>query len=151
MEPLGLKLFPIGSNDIADLNIVNGQFEVDDGFDTALFISLFEEKRADQSEQAVNFLRRGWWGNELQDIPGFEIGSKLWLVYQARKTQTILNLAQTYARDGLQWLIDQGFLDDLTVDGIFFGDGIKLTINLIRSNDIVATRSFDLWNNTGSN
>ncbi len=137
------------SNDVFDLIIEDGVFKTINAFDTAIFMSIFCERRADASEQAVNFLRRGWWGNLLSDVEGFEMGSKLWLLFQSRVTQDTLNFAITYAKDGLQWLVDDGFLDEVAVTGeLIENDKIKLDVVLLRFNNIVDSKSFILWENT---
>lgn len=148
METIDFQLLK-NSNDIFDLVIENGEFKTINSFDTAIFMSLFCERRADESEQSVNFLRRGWWGNLLGLIEGFEIGSKLWLLFQSRVTQDTANFATTYAKDGLQWLVEDGFLDDILVTSqIVENDKVRLDIVLMRSNNVVDSRSFILWENT---
>lgn len=124
-----------------------GDFLLTDGFDTALAMSLFCERRADTSEVPTAELRRGWWGNEVGP-EGFEIGSKLWLTYQSRKTQATLNLVIDYARSALQWLIDDGHLISIDVSAEFNTNGITLNIKLNRSNSATETKSFELWENT---
>lgn len=134
---------------IFDMVIEDGDFKIIDAFDTAIFMSIFCERRADASEQPVNFLRRGWWGNLLAQIEGFEIGSKLWLLFQARITQNTLNLAISYLQDGLQWMVTDGLLDNVIVTGELRGDDkIFVNISLVRSNNVVDSRSFELWENT---
>ena len=128
-----------------------GSFKQVNTFDTVILMSLFEERRADESEQFVNFLRRGWWGNELADVQGHEIGSKLWLLEQATATTANLNLAVSRAQESLQWLVDDGFLDEVTVSGTLEDSSIFLTIELIRDADIVNTFFFDIWENTIKN
>ena len=64
-----------GNSEIFDLVIEDGQLKELNSFDTAILMSFLCERRADESEQAVNFLRRGWWGNLLATVQGFEIGS----------------------------------------------------------------------------
>ena len=91
-----------GNFDIG-IDPATGDFFLTDGFDTAITMSLFCERRADASEVPTAELRRGWWGNEVGP-EGFEIGSKLWLTYQSRKTQATLNLVVDYARSGAHYL-----------------------------------------------
>ena len=144
----------IDKNDegIFDIAIESGDFKKVGGFDTQLKMSLFAERRADSSEQPVAELRRGWWGNLVGVIQGFENGSKLWLLEQARLTQDTLNKAVDYARECLQWMVEDGHLINITVEGEFLTipqQGIRLTIVLIRDNGITETKYFDLWENTG--
>lgn len=135
-----------GNFDIG-INPLTGDFLLTDGFDTALVMSLFCERRADASEVPTAELRHGWWGNTVGP-EGFEIGSKLWLLDQARKTQATLNKAIDYARDSLQWLVTDGHLVSVDVSAEFTVRGITLNIKLNRSNSATETRSYELWENT---
>lgn len=124
-----------------------GDFTLVNGFETALVMSLFCERRADISEVPTAELRRGWWGNEV-DPEGFEMGSKLWLLDQARRTQETLNKAQDYAREALQWLVDDDHLISFDVSARFTSNNMVLDVVLKRSNSATESRSFELWENT---
>lgn len=131
-----------------DINESTGDFVLTPGFNTNLKMALFEDRRADRSEMVPPERRRGWWGNELFDEIAFEIGSKLWLLDQARLNQETLNRAVDYVRQSLQWLIDDGHLTEVSVSGELRPDTIVLTIDLIRDGSLVESRSFDIWNST---
>jgi phage gp46-like protein len=128
----------------------NGDLDVVDSFDTSLTVSLLGERRADASEVPDAPRRRGWWGNEVNDNIEFELGSKLWIVLaQSRKTSENLRRAISYAREALQWLIDDGYLRDIQVSGEFTTIGLRLEIILLRDQSVAETRYYDLWTNTG--
>lgn len=132
-----------------DINILDADLEFVNNFDTNLQMSLLCERRADDSEIAEPELRRGWFGNELSDTPGFEIGSKLWLLSQARLTQNTLNLAINYARESLQWLIDDRLVRDIDVEASISGnENIVFKIVLYITPSITQTKFLDLWFNT---
>lgn len=147
---LDLKLIPkkeLGG--LYDIEISNGDFQKVQNFDTTIQMSLLAERRADPSEIATPELRRGWFGNEVLDIPNFEIGSKLWLLKQARRTRTTLNLAINYAKEALNWLVEDNLIENFEVDGSFQGTtGIILTIQLQITPDQIETRFLELWQNT---
>ena len=124
-----------------------GDLENGDFFDSSLLYSLLGERRANASEVPVSEFRRGWIGNENSD---YENGSKLWLYYQARLTRTILNSMQTAAFNGLQWLIEDNILKDITVRAFNRNGVAVLEITLFRFNSKVDRRYFELWNNTGA-
>jgi len=125
----------------------NGDFELEEGFDTAILMSLFQNKRLDESEQPIPQYRGGWWGNLLNNDENYQIGSKLWAL-DGRRTTNTLNQAIDFARDCLQWFIDNGLLKDINVTGEFKTNGITLAITLIRFNNKSETLFFDLWENT---
>lgn len=140
-----------GANKIYDCVIAsNGDLATVDSFNTSLAVSLFGEKRANVSEVPQASRRRGWWGNETNDEIAFELGSKLWIVMaQPRKTTLNLNRAKSYAEDCLKWLVEDGFLQRVEVAASFTEIGLRLKIDLYRSQDIIETRYYDLWNNSG--
>ena len=136
------------AGDLYDVDIgVDGDILSVDFFDTAIIVSLFAERRANESEVAESRLRRGWIGNE--GTPNFEIGSKIWLYEQARLTRTVINGITIAARQALQTLVDEGFATQIkSVDAIITTTGISLKAVINRPNSKVESRYFVLWDNT---
>ena len=145
--PIDLGLTQDTIDGTFDLSIVGGDFATTNGFDTALAMSFWCERRADESEVLSIDMRRGWWGTTLNN-DGFEIGSKLWLLDQRRRNQSTLNAATDYAREALQWLVDDGHLVSIDVSTGFISEGIEVKMILYRSNGVTDRRSFILWENT---
>lgn len=127
----------------------DGDIDKTDSFDTAIILSLFgSDRRASPTEVPEAFLRRGWIGDQYQVV---EMGSKLWLVYQARLTLSTMNNAKDYISQALQWLVDFGYLKAVAVNverDIQAGK-LSAAIQLIRLDDNVESRNFVLWTNTG--
>ena len=69
---------------------------------TAVTISLFTDREALEDDAQID--PRGWWGDEGQYL----IGSRIWLIERAKRTQETLSRAQAYIEEALQWLIDDG-------------------------------------------
>lgn len=127
----------------------DGDFETTEGLDTGILLSLLEERRANESEVSTPQNRRGWVGSDLGDIAVYELGSKLWLLQQERLTTDTLNRAVDYARQSLQWMLDDGIATKLNVTGeIEYPEGIKLFIVLTRENNKVESFYYNLWDNT---
>lgn len=157
--PIDLKL--IGTNldgssvkDFFDIGIASsGDFQLEDGFDTNLIMSLFCERRAAPYEVSTPQYRRGWWGNTTSDVQGFEIGSKLWLLDQARLTTGTVRLSEQYAYEGLKWLVSDGYLAGLSVSATPTINEdtpyISLQIILTRSDNTVEYKYFSVWEATG--
>lgn len=127
----------------------NGDFVLDQSYETAIRMSLWVDSRADESEVKQQDLRRGWWGNlELFDVP-HEIGSKLWLLQQERNTIRTRNRAQDYVKQCLQWLIDDEHAKNIDVvatsDSMY---DLILTITILYSANLLETFRFSLWENT---
>jgi phage gp46-like protein len=133
-----------------DISIKDGDIEIDDSFNTPIIVSLFSDARANESEVVPPFLRRGFWGDETSENPNDPFGSKLWLLEQARLTQEKLNKAISYARIALSWLVTDGFADQINVTGVIIPFvTIQLSVQIIVNGNIVESKSYDLWRNTG--
>lgn len=82
----------------------------DNGLQTAVILSLFTDRRAhpddvlpgDQNDKC------GWWADAFPVLPGDQIGSRLWLLNREKQMQSVLNRAQEYAQEALQWMLDDG-------------------------------------------
>jgi len=149
-DPIDLALEK-NEDGVYDFVIENGELKLVNSFDTAIVMSVLIESRADESEVPVNFLRRGWWGTLFPRITGFVLGSKFWLLFQARATEDTKNKGVSFLQDGLQWFIDQGLLQNVIVTGEVFPDKSNITflIQLVRFNNTVDSMAFNLWENTG--
>lgn len=147
MSNIDLKLTKTSAG-YYDISFTDGDFTLTDSFETAILMSLLCEVRADASEVPAPEHRRGWWGNEVATVPNYQIGSKLWLLEQARNNQNTLNLAVNYVKNSLQWLEDDGYIKKIEVNGLQSISDITVEIKLIRSQDRVDTLYFNLWDNT---
>lgn len=82
----------------------------DAGLDTAVIISLFSDRRANDDDVLPGDLndKRGWWADAFPIAPGDRIGSRLWLLNREKQLQSVLDRAQEYAEEALQWMLDDG-------------------------------------------
>jgi len=131
----------------------NGDLANETSLDSAIYMSLFCDKRADESEVQVPELRRGWWGNELNE-DGYEIGSKLWLLEQRRATQDTLNDCKDYIYNCLQWLLEkdaQGYsiVKELQVDTAYQSRNVILAnIRFTGYDNTVNNKTYQLFLNS---
>mgnify|MGYP006270099255 CR=1 FL=1 len=96
-----------------DINFSNGDFELTDTIETALFMSVLCEKQAKQSQVANPLLRRGHFSNEFYTK---ELGSFLWYyTYQHKVDNIVLQNAKKTISDSLQWLINEGFVNSVDI------------------------------------
>lgn len=98
-----------------DWRIVGPGFEEDDGLESAVVISLFTDRRAENDDEVDGEDRRGWWGDLFADVEGDRIGSRLWLLSREKQLPAVLIKAREYASEALQWLIDDGVASAVTV------------------------------------
>lgn len=119
MSDIALEMDPdIGA---ASVVIENNDLKRDDGLRTSILISLFTDRRAEDGDVLPPGAtdRRGWWADEFADLPGYKIGSRLWLLERCKESNENLNRATQYAREALKWLIDTGVTDRIDVSVTF--------------------------------
>lgn len=121
----------------------NGDFEQDDGLETAILMSLLLNERADESEVPQPTKRGGYWGYEVNDM----MFCKLWLI-NGRRTRDKLNRAIDYANRALAWLIEEGYATDVETNAEFIENGISITVSITKNNTIIYSDTYYLWLNT---
>lgn len=98
-----------------DLVVSESDFEGVEGLETAIATSLFTDSRADSSRVQNPRNRRGWIGDVFTADINRRIGSQLWTIDQARLTQDTVNDAEVFARESLQWIIDDSLARTINV------------------------------------
>ena len=113
--PVKLRLNSVTGR--GDLVRNGGQFETDDGFETAVTISLFTDRRAEPDDilPGGDDDRRGWWGDAYPVVEGHLIGSRLWLLSRSKATQDVVNAAKLYAEEALAWMLEDGAAGQIIV------------------------------------
>jgi phage gp46-like protein len=120
-----------------DISFTNGDYTTTNFLDTAVLMSLYIDKRATKSEVPNPQLRRGWWGNKVGDYPNYDIGSKFWLLQQARLTQETINLLKTYSYDCLKWLVDDGYVDRIDTNAETINGAAYVRVTFYISQNII--------------
>ena len=135
----------------------NGALIADNGYSNALLITFGTDARA-LSNQVVNSEnRRGWWGNEFNKNKFDDIGSQLWILKTRPINLSNLNEGKSLLVKAYNWLIEQGRASRVKVDGNFIMDnnglanGYKFDISILNGNDIIESKTFELWENTNDN
>ncbi len=100
----------------ADLSHGAGGLETDEGLKTAVIISLFTWRRAEDGDEPAlaGDERYGWWA-DVYDEDGMPIGSRLWLVMRMKSVEQAMSLGKRYAEEALQWLLDTGVAKTIEV------------------------------------
>ena len=117
----------------------------------AVVMSLFTWRRAQADDvlPVPGGSRMGWWGDSFAPAPNDRIGSRLWLLARAKLTDAAAQLAQDYAREALQWLIDDGIAARIEVQAERQGHGtLALACSLFASDGSAAAviRFANVWN-----
>lgn len=102
-----------------DLVIENGQLKFETGFDTAVYISAFSDRRVDLSQLPIGATdQRGWWGDLISEVVNDRIGSELWRLEKSKVFETTAGFFEDVVRAMLQWMIDDGVAQSVTADAI---------------------------------
>jgi len=115
-EYIDIKVFFNISNygEWCDVVIENGDLIKEDGFETAILISLFSDAYVKEPGKLFRE-KRGWWAEKLFNK---ENGSKWWILERSNITRQTLRLMEQYGKDALQWMIDDGIavkIEDLAI------------------------------------
>lgn len=92
---------------VFDITFVEPDILADPTLNSAILISLFTDKRANN--------KNGWWGDDYLPIDDDEMGGLLWLLKKAKPTPETLRRAEGYAKQALKWMIDDKHLEELAV------------------------------------
>lgn len=112
-----------------DLGLAGGDLAIDNGLKTAVMLSLFTDRLAEPDDALPDGTdRRGWWADlPLQPTAGpvsarkDMIGSRLWLLAREKATELTRQRAMAYAREALQWMLDDGIAEDVSVSATWGG------------------------------
>ena len=103
-----------------DWQIVAGALDSGDDLETVVFISLFSDRQANSDDVIPDGStdRRGWWGDQGQPVL---LGSRLWLLSRSRLDDNAAKAAVIYAKEALQWLLDDQVAESVTVTATIQG------------------------------
>lgn len=104
---------------------------VDPGLETAVFISLFTDRRAGEDDELPDpNYRGGWWADTLND-DGYEIGSRLYLLRRSKNVAETLRRARFYAVEALEWLKTDGQVLEVSASASSAGESLLLEVELV--------------------
>lgn len=116
-------------------------FEADE-LAAAVLISLFSWRKSNPDDGVKAPNRQGWWGDTFAEAAGDRIGSRLWLLQRQKILPTTLRRAEFYAKEALQWLIDDAVVASIEVSAERSGaDQIALLVTCYRPDDTQALQA----------
>ena len=137
-------------NNRGDWQIINGDLATGSDLASAVFVSLFTDRLAEPGDVIPDGTTdpRGGWGDIQGDGTSQPIGSRLWLLYREIHTQQTLNRAITYAKQALQWLIDDGVVASVDVIANWNADNfLALQVTASQRNGNVFAQTYNwAWN-----
>jgi phage gp46-like protein len=121
----------------------------DQGLATAVILSLFVDRRAEDDDKPPSedpTDRRGWWADEFAEVEGDRIGSRLWLLDRSKLTYDLVPRAREYAREALAWLLEDRVVSSVDVVAERTATALLLAIELKRpGRDPVTLRFAPRW------
>lgn len=139
---LDIQLTPVP----AGAGTVAREVSLDDGLDTAVYISLFTDARADPDSAVDKTDLRGWWGDEFGPI-----GSLLWQLTRGKATDEVVAQAKVWAEDSLAWLVTSGVAASATAQAVRIGlHAISIVVTITKPDSTSSTFRYALnWAATG--
>jgi phage gp46-like protein len=137
-----------------DLVIDNGDLQHDKGLESAVRISLFSDRRANDDDELLdsnNLDKRGWWGDLVSpEVEEDKIGSRLWLLGRAKTTTENLVKAKEYSEEALLWMIEDRVVSDIIIDternNYTNGAWLVIKVQIVKINgDILNLRYEKQW------
>lgn len=128
-----------------DIEVISGDLAVDSTLKTAVIISLFSDRRADSTDEIpAGSSYRGWWADSLGTD---KFGSKLWLLARAKHTEETRSRAEDYAKQALQWLIDDEIATSVDVKAEWLSQEVlAIEVIIIKGDGLVETYQFsNIW------
>jgi phage gp46-like protein len=127
-----------------DWRLAGPSLDDDEGLETAVILSLFTDRLADAGDAEVaSTARRGWWADAFAEVASDRIGSRLWLLAREKRTPAVLSRAELYAREALQWLVDDGVARGVSVVAEAAGEVLALSVSITRSTKPVVQFRFE--------
>lgn len=107
---------------VTDIEVRDQHLVVSDSLQTPIAISLLSWARAEPGDNVIDGGElNGWWGDDFADVPGDQFGSRLWTLIGLPMSKA-LPLAESFATDALQWLIEDQVVTDFEVSATDVGD-----------------------------
>lgn len=149
---MDIEIFWDAANHRGDIAVLNGDLATDHDIKTAILISLFSDRRAEDDDPLpdASASKRGWWGDALGGAgEGRRIGSRLWLLAREKQLSEVVAKAKEYAQEALLWLVEDGVVDSVQVDAQIVRQGwLGLGVTVTRPKKSPAKYRFDFaWSN----
>lgn len=115
-----------------DLRIIEGDLSEDtNGVLSALLIQLNTDKFFNGES--------GFWADQFE---GFNIGSDFWKINGSNNFDELPVLVDEFARDAINPLIDQGFIDEVSVRTVRVVGGVQAFIDVLKDGQSLLRFSF---------
>ena len=129
-----------------DWQFVAPDLLTDAGPETAVLLSLFTDGLAHEDDVLPDVHsadRRGWWADT--NAPEGPIGSRLWLLAREKETEEVRARAEFYAREALQWMLDDEAADQIDVTATWVERGrLDVEVAIYREGKLIFSKPYPL-------
>lgn len=140
----------VWSNISADLTMIDSDLASDTGMETAVLLSLFTDRRAEDDDTPPSGDeedRRGWWADQFAPVEGDRFGSRLWLLDRSKRTEEVRRRAEEYVREALAWMIEDHVAESIDVATELTTTEIRIALVVHRpGREPVSLRFAHVWN-----
>ena len=107
---------------------------------------LFSWARAEEDDEKPGESKMGWWADSYSD-EGDKFGSRLWLLMRSSRTSEDIALAEEYALEALQWMLDDNIAAEIKAAAELDSfERLNLQIDIVRPDGKSLTARFaDVW------
>jgi phage gp46-like protein len=99
-----------------DLSVSNSALDSDESLKTAITVSLLSWARAQPGDVVPDAEDlKGVWFDTYASVPGDRFGSRLWTLIGQPINSRLLAQFDELVREALQWMIDDGIIQDLQI------------------------------------
>ena len=145
MKVMDMRLGFDGTLLSGDLVLDDVDLQTDEGLQTAIVLSLFTDRRAEDDDELPDGStdRRGWWGDMLAEDDDDKIGSRLWLLSREKEMAEVVARAEEYGQEAVEWLVTDSIVKAVLVTASVPKHGhLLLTVKVTRFNDVMSTNVY---------
>jgi phage gp46-like protein len=133
----------------ADLSLIDSDLASDAGLTTAVLLSLFTDRRAEDDDRPPSgdeSDRRGWWADQFSPNRADRFGSRLWLLERSVRTDEVRRRAIEYVREALAWMLEDRVVATIDIEADTTDRDLLIGVTLHRpGRDAVALRFAHVW------
>lgn len=128
-----------------DIDIDENGHVISNGPDleTAVAISIFTDRRANDDDEVEGSNKRGCWIDTYKDT---KIGSRLWLLGRRKATEQTLKEAKEMVEECLEWIVDDGVAKEVVAQNEWASydqNRMNILVQIIKPDDSVLTFKFN--------
>lgn len=119
----------------ADIVMIDDDLASDRGLETAVILSLFTDRRAEDDDvppSGDERDRRGSWMDEFAAVEGDRMGSRMWLLDRSKRTNETARKCEEYVREATAWMIEDSVVESIGVETELTATALLYAVTLHR-------------------